>query len=510
MKPVAGYHKGEGGSGRRKFIGKSHAFSWTDSINTGHPRLSRNSSLSLVTSYGTVASGRKYFTMEALMFSKTTGRVPYSNCDTRIVSLLDLDLPERASEAEYVDIYQNYVQKRTPNSRLLQAAVESVKYGIAPPVAFPTETVYGLGADATNAPSIAGIFAAKGRPNDNPLIVHVASKEHLEHMTGEPIPAIYSSLVSSYWPGPLTILIPVPTDSPFATNVHPGQSTIGFRVPESKYARFFIAATDRPIAGPSANSSGKPSPTTVQHVVDDMRGKINFILDGGSCHIGVESTVVDGLHDPPLILRPGGVSLEQLIAHGKKHGNAWSKTSIGYKRAHDKLQDHVEDSAAPRAPGMKYRHYAPKGRLLLFTGPSWREQQHRRVAELVGGPESRGKAMRIGILSTGDDPDAAGMNVRRTTEGMDRLVEPWQDCTYPGVYMHDSVEHKVYEVDIGRDVLSIARMLFGALRLFDDLGCDVIFAHTVGWTFEKSKPGEEDVYDAVMERIEKAATERID
>ena len=187
--------------------------------------------------------------------------IPYSGCDTRIVSLFELDIPEDATDEEYRSIYTHYTQQSSPqdktsNASLLRDAIESIKYGISPPVAFPTETVYGLGADATNEPATSGIFAAKGRPSDNPLIVHVASISHLERVTGVPLPEIYKSVAEKFWPGPLTILLPVPSSGVFAKNVHPTQTTIGFRIPSSKYARFFIAATDRP---PPSAASRRPA-----------------------------------------------------------------------------------------------------------------------------------------------------------------------------------------------------------------------------------------------------------
>lgn len=297
------------------------------------------------------------------------------------------------------------------NAHNLRDAIESIKYGIAPPVAFPTETVYGLGADATNESAVAGIFAAKGRPSDNPLIVHVSSTQHLEEVIDQPIPEFYVPVVEKFWPGPLTILLPVPKDSKFARNVHPGQNTIGFRMPSSKYARFFIAATGKPIAGPSANSSGKPSPTTAYHVLDDLRAKINFILDGGACDVGVESTVVDGLCDPPLILRPGGVSREEL----KGLGGKWANTGIGYDTQHHDHDDDthrsspteehnnqngviVEMNGAPRAPGMKYKHYSPTAQLILFTPTARRNGRIKeKLASLPASPGKTGK-VRIAFL----------------------------------------------------------------------------------------------------------------
>jgi len=456
-------------------------------------------------------------------------QLPYSNCKTKIVDLKSLDVPESASEEEYQRLYTQYTQKRDGNAASLRDAIESIKFGIAPPVAFPTETVYGLGADATSQASIAGIFAAKGRPSDNPLIVHAASAAHLERLTGEPIPEVYRELVQQFWPGPLTILFPVPRHSRFAPNVHPGQSTIGFRVPSSKYARFFIAATDRPIAGPSANSSGKPSPTTAQHVMDDLKGKINFILDGGTCDVGVESTVLDGLHDPPLILRPGGVSQAELIAHGLKFGNKFSKTAIGYKRHDSKLLDNEQYyepdvNGAPRAPGMKYRHYAPKGRLILFSDTAVAAQRPSQVLqELIS---SAGKPLKIGIISCRWAP-FAGLPVSTAHDNPPPILlqSPYRAVVSTATYDQDEQRRHnliLYDAHLGPDIMTLAHFLFGILRLFDDLQCDYIFAESVPLTLDQQRRQprgksdsiepelDSDIRDAVADRIEKAAAERID
>ncbi|KAI1626017.1 translation factor [Exophiala viscosa] len=487
--------------------------------------------------------------------------MPYNNCNTRIVSLRDLDLPEQASDDEYRRIYQEYTAQSDPNAALLREAIESIKHGLAPPVAFPTETVYGLGADATNEPAISGIFAAKGRPSDNPLIVHVSSVAHLERLTGEPLPEIYRSLTQEFWPGPLTILLGIPQNSSFAKNVHPAQSTIGFRIPSSKYARFFIAATDRPIAGPSANSSGKPSPTTARHVLDDLRGKINFILDGGPCDVGVESTVVDGLHDPPLILRPGGVSQSELVAHGKAVGNNFVHTAIGYKRhdttstsstsssspspsvdpGSDPAHPSYEEDAngAPRAPGMKYRHYSPEGRLILFSEKAVPAGKVRaKLDEIIqqsgNVPREDGiNVLKVGVISC-HWPAFAGLPVSSTeTNGVHPQLEAsiyaptTSIATYAGPDNGSNTEKRVratlYNVHIGSAITGLAHSLFGVLRLFDDLGCSIIFAETVKRAtssaastpaLDTDKDVQEgqvrDIEDAVIDRIEKAAAERVD
>lgn len=496
------------------------------------------------------------------MDSQQWAAQPYANCFTRIVDLRALDIPEAASDEEYRRIYAQYTQgsKISKNAELLRDAIESIKYGISPPVAFPTETVYGLGADATNAPSISGIFAAKGRPSDNPLIVHVSSIAQLESLTGSALPKIYQSLAAKFWPGPLTILLPVGKDSKFAKNVHPGQETIGFRIPSSKYARFFIAATNKPIAGPSANSSGKPSPTTARHVLDDLEGKINFVLDGGPCKVGVESTVVDGLHDPPLILRPGGVSQAELIAHGREFGNKFADTAIGYKR-HDAATSlstsstsspsplpngssesltsnniYVEDiNGAPRAPGMKYRHYAPKGHMILFSPTS--VENHRvkakfhEICNSQGSSTANKATIRIGFISChwpsfagiNDQLSLTPLNSREREEVPSAIAESrYASITSisAGTVSGTSNDTKVilYDVHLGQDISVLAQALFGVLRLFDDLGCDYIFAETVRRSdgFEGDQATgpkgqmKQDLEDAVIDRIEKAAEQRIE
>ena len=217
------------------------------------------------------------------------------------------------------------------------------------PVAFPTETVYGLGADATRSTAVQGIFQVKQRPSDNPLIVHVCSIQQLKEIlcsngSHESIPAIYEPLIQKFWPGPLTIILPNPKGSPLAPEVTAGLSTFGARMPRSLLALVLIKLAGVPLAAPSANASTRPSPTAAEHVKDDLDGRIEMILDGGPCDVGVESTVVDGLTHPPSILRPGGISIERL-----RKCPGWEGVIVGYK-------DAPEKGIKPRAPGMKYRH----------------------------------------------------------------------------------------------------------------------------------------------------------
>ena len=228
-------------------------------------------------------------------------------------------------------------------------------------VAFPTETVYGLGGSAINDESVKAIYKAKNRPADNPLIVHVSSVDQIGRKVFNndqyQIPPIYLPLIEKFWPGPLTILLPIPEDMtcPVSKLVTAGQKTVGIRLPQHPIARALIAVSDTPIAAPSANASTRPSPTLALHVYHDLRGRIPYILDGGACDVGLESTVVDGLTTPPMLLRPGGVSLEQIKAVG---GTAWSNIKVSKASA--------TANEAVKTPGMKYRHYSPTAKVILF------------------------------------------------------------------------------------------------------------------------------------------------
>ena len=218
-------------------------------------------------------------------------------------------------------------------------------------VAFPTETVYGLGANALNAEAVAKIFAAKGRPQDNPLIVHIARKEDIAALTTG-LNANARKIMEHFMPGPLTIIVPKAEIIPDVTSA--GLDTVGVRFPINKYAQEFIKACGCPIAAPSANISGRPSPTNAQDVLEDMQGKVAGILDGGSCGVGLESTVVDTTSPVPTICRPGGVTYEMLT-------EVLGAVEIDPALLGDK-------DFKPIAPGMKYRHYAPKEPVYLLEG----------------------------------------------------------------------------------------------------------------------------------------------
>lgn len=231
----------------------------------------------------------------------------------------------------------------------ISEAAEFIKAGEV--VAFPTETVYGLGADGLNSTAVAKIFAAKGRPNDNPLILHIADKKDIKQLA-DGLTKNAEVLMEKFWPGPLTVIVKKSSVIPDAVSA--GLGTVAVRFPANLYAQKLIKACGCPIAAPSANISGKPSPTNGQDVYEDMQGKIAGILDGGSCGIGLESTVVDTTEPVPVILRPGGITYEMLTE------------VLGAVEIDPALQG--DKNFKPKAPGMKYRHYAPKASMYLLEG----------------------------------------------------------------------------------------------------------------------------------------------
>ncbi len=220
-------------------------------------------------------------------------------------------------------------------------------------VGIPTETVYGLGANALDANAVRKIFAAKGRPSDNPLIVHIADFEQIYGLVTQ-VPDAARALADAYWPGPMTIILPKADCIPDAVSC--GLDTVGIRLPSHPLAREIIRAAGRPIAAPSANTSGRPSTTTAAHVLEDMSGKIAAVVEGGECAVGVESTVISLAGEQPRLLRPGGISLEQLEA------------VLGPVIVDRALREKIDDSEKVSAPGMKYRHYAPHAPVTAVCG----------------------------------------------------------------------------------------------------------------------------------------------
>jgi L-threonylcarbamoyladenylate synthase len=424
---------------------------------------------------------------------------------TRVVSVQRLsEGPGSRSLAEW---WADEKKLQTPESKAIEEAAQILRTSDIP-VAFPTETVYGLGADATRSASVQGIYRAKQRPSDNPLIVHVDSIEMLNRLlnptpqtprspdsTKTPhinIPEIYQPLLDRFWPGPLTIILPNPSGSELAPEVTSNLTTFGVRMPSSALARLLIHATDRPLAAPSANASTKPSPTTAQHVYHDLHDRIELILDGGPSGVGVESTVVDGLCHPPAILRPGGIGIEEIRACP-----GWENVIVAYN---DGTLDVKE---IPRAPGMKYRHYSPKARVVLFEADSHFAGVKRHVQKDLS--DSAIGAHNIGIIRTRNWPQGLGLTnttdtltptlrpVSSAIEGLHSFPVPVQETGSPS-----SRTKIAYDYHLGSETGAIAHGLFAALRALDELDVDVIYVEGIS-----DRDG--DLAAAVMNRLRKAA-----
>jgi len=220
-------------------------------------------------------------------------------------------------------------------------------------VGMPTETVYGLGANALDEEAVKKIFEAKGRPGDNPLIVHVSCLDEIPPLVRE-IPESAKRLMEAFWPGPMTLILPKSEKIPSCVSA--GLDTVGIRLPASEAARDLIRESGCPIAAPSANRSGRPSPTAAQHVFEDMDGRIPLILDGGNSEVGVESSVIDATGDVPVILRPGGITPEMVEA------------VLGSVAIDEHVMSPLAEGDIVRSPGMKYKHYAPKAKTVIFDG----------------------------------------------------------------------------------------------------------------------------------------------
>ncbi|NLP15095.1 MAG: threonylcarbamoyl-AMP synthase [Clostridium sp.] len=313
-------------------------------------------------------------------------------------------------------------------------------------VAFPTETVYGLGADALNENAVKKIFGAKGRPSDNPLIVHITEKEWAGGLATS-IPPAAEILMDRFWPGPLTLVLEKSDKVPDVITA--GLSTVGLRTPAHPVALALIREAGIPIAAPSANISGRPSPTTPEHVIDDLYGKVDVIVDGGCSKVGVESTVLDVTAAPPMILRPGGVSYEQLT---DVLGDVTIDASI--------LKKHSENYV-PRAPGMKYKHYSPKAEVTVVEGEP--EKVVQKINNLIW--EYKESNTAVGVLSTEQTKMLYG--------------------DVPVISLGDRQKPE-----------TIAANLFKAFRDFDDIGIEVILAEAID---------NQGIGLAVMNRLKKAA-----
>lgn len=316
-------------------------------------------------------------------------------------------------------------------------------------VAFPTETVYGLGADALDEEASAKIYQAKGRPSDNPLIVHIAKWEDIYRIAAE-VPAEAKVLADAFWPGPLTMILKKSDQVPAGTTG--GLQTVAVRMPDHEIARALIEAGGGYVAAPSANTSGRPSPTAAAHVAEDMDGVIDMIIDGGEVSIGLESTIVDLTEGVPTILRPGYINQEML------------ERVLGQVEL-DKGLISEDSSVKPKAPGMKYRHYAPKAPLIIVEGEA--DQVRRKINELVSAHQKEGK--RCGIIAT--------------DESM-------------GCYQCEVIK----SIGSRADERTIAQHLYAILRAFDQMDVDIIYSES----FETPQMGQ-----AIMNRLIKAAGHQI-
>lgn len=312
-------------------------------------------------------------------------------------------------------------------------------------VAFPTETVYGLGGDALNESSSAKIYAAKGRPSDNPLIVHIADMEALPLLVKE-VPRAACLLAEKYWPGPLTMIFQKSEAVPYATTG--GLDTVAVRMPSHKTAQALIRAAGGYVAAPSANKSGRPSPTVAEYVIQDLEGAVDMIIDGGEVSIGLESTIIDLTGEQPMILRPGYIT-EAMLAE------------VVGSVAVDKTILDSTSKMAPKAPGMKYRHYAPKGSLSIVEGDkdaviAYINEQAKALSE---------QGIKTGVIATDETKDAYRADVIKSAGSR-------------------------------RDEEAIARCLFKLLREFDDEEVQSIFSEA----FDSQGIGQ-----AIMNRLLKAA-----
>lgn len=334
-------------------------------------------------------------------------------------------------------------KEQLKDEELLEAARILREGGL---VAFPTETVYGLGGNALDEHASEKIYAAKGRPSDNPLIAHISCMEELPALVRE-VPEAGRRLAEAYWPGPLTMIFRKKDEVPYETTG--GLETVAVRMPSDPVASRLIRLAGVPVAAPSANTSGRPSPTRAEHVIEDLNGKIDMIIDGGQVGIGVESTIVDVSGETPVLLRPGAVTMEMLEA------------VLGRVDIDPAITGPVSADIKPKAPGMKYRHYAPKAEMVLVEGEM--EQVVRYINQETKKAQKEGKT--VGIICTEESRNLY-------PEGILEVI--------------GSREHEE----------TVAHNLFAVLREFDNRKVDCIFSES----FSGDRLGQ-----AIMNRLCKAA-----
>lgn len=361
---------------------------------------------------------------------------------------------------------QTKIIKIDPNnidSTAMQEAAAIIRDGGL--VAFPTETVYGLGADALHSEASRKIYAAKGRPSDNPLIVHISKYEDLLSIAKE-VPVEAKKLADAFWPGPLTMIVWKNDSVPPETTG--GMETVAVRMPNHPIALQLIAESGCLIAAPSANTSGKPSPTEATHVAADMDGKIPMILDGGSVGIGIESTIVDLTEEVPMILRPGYITkamLENVLGEEVKIDPGILASEAACMHPLSEVTGQEAAGQKPKAPGMRYKHYAPKADLVLVDGAA--DAVVEKINALVQEKQSVGQ--KIGVIATDETK-----------------------CMYQADY--------VVSIGARADEEAIARHLYKILREFDSLNVDAIYSES----FSTPRMGQ-----AIMNRLLKAAGHQV-
>lgn len=327
-----------------------------------------------------------------------------------------------------------------PDIKSLQACAEIIKHGGT--VAFPTETVYGLGANALNPDAVKKIFKAKGRPGDNPLILHISKTSDIEKYA-HAFNKKARMLAKIFWPGPLSIILPRKSSVPDA--VTGGLDTAAFRIPSNKIAHELISLSGVPIAAPSANLSGKPSTTEASHVVDDLFGKVDAIIDSGRCAVGLESTVVDMVSSPHAVLRPGGIPFDKIKMIIPDLVKAYS----------------IAETDAPRSPGMKYKHYSPDAQVIIVKGSA---------ADTIN---------KINALTRENQKTGVLCSI----ETIDDYVSTNKIC----IGSRENSEE-------------IAANIFDSLRMFDKLDVDIIYSEYFGGGH---------MGDAIMNRLLKAASHKV-
>ena len=335
------------------------------------------------------------------------------------------------------------IDKNQINQDVIEEAGNVLKQGGL--VAFPTETVYGLGADALKEEAAKKTYAAKGRPSDNPLIVHIADYEDLKKVAVN-IPPETDALAAHFWPGPLTMIFEKSESVPYGTTG--GLDTVAVRMPSDPIAAALIRAAGGFVSAPSANTSGRPSPTTAEHVRVDLEGKIDMILDGGAVDIGLESTILDMTVEPPMILRPGAITADMF------------EEVIGPVGVDETLVN-SESKQAPKAPGMKYRHYAPKAKMMIVEGNI--REEILAIRQLAYAAHREGKE--VGIIATGETVQFYNYGI-------------------------------VKNIGTRENENTIARNLYRVLREFDEEDVDLIYSES----FAMNGIGK-----AIMNRLEKAA-----